>query len=103
MFGDYAFVGNYRVHPDPNQEAFFFGLLRECVDKRIVDEQLIREEMKQNHVRHDAFEVMDWLASRANRLTKSAPAPPRGHVSRAGAGARRLLSQMARSLSTSSC
>jgi hypothetical protein len=65
MFGDYAFVGNYRVHPDPNQEAFFFGLLRECVDKRIVDEQLIREEMKQNHVRHDAFEVMDRLASRA--------------------------------------
>jgi hypothetical protein len=65
MFGDYAFVGNYRLHPDANQEAFFFGLLRECVDKRIVDEQFIREEMKKNHVRHDAFEVMDRLKSRA--------------------------------------
>lgn len=65
MFGDYAFVGNYRLHPDANQEAFFFGLLRECVDKRIVDEQFIRDEMKKNHVRHDAFEVMDRLKSRA--------------------------------------
>lgn len=65
MFGDYAFVGNYRPHPDPNQEAFFFGLLRECIDQRIVDEPFIREEMRLNHVRHDAFEVMDRLASRA--------------------------------------
>jgi len=65
MFGDYAFVGNYRAHPDPNQEAFFFGLLRECVDQGVVDEQFIREEMKRNHVRHDAFEVMDRLATRA--------------------------------------
>lgn len=65
MFGDYAFVGSYRAHPDANQEAFFFGLLRECLDQRIVDEAFIREEMKRNHVRHDAFEVMDRLASRA--------------------------------------
>ena len=38
LFGDYAFLGHYVQHPDPNQERFFFGLLRECVDKGIVTE-----------------------------------------------------------------
>ncbi|MFK7895557.1 MAG: hypothetical protein AB8G23_06955 [Myxococcota bacterium] len=59
FFGDYAFVGPYKPHPDPNQEAFFFGLLRECLDQRIVDEDFVRAEMQRNHVRHDAFEVLD--------------------------------------------
>lgn len=59
VFGDYAFLGSYVRHPDPNQERFFFGLLRECVDKGIVSEELLRDEMKQNHVRHDAFEVLE--------------------------------------------
>jgi hypothetical protein len=61
-FGDYAFVPDYKPHPDPRQEAFFFGLLRECVDKGIVSEEFIREEMARNHVRHDAFEVLDQVA-----------------------------------------
>jgi hypothetical protein len=59
VFGDYAFLGSYVPHPDPNQERFFFGLLRECLDKGIVSEELLRDEMKQNHVRHDAFEVLE--------------------------------------------
>ncbi|MBK8174118.1 MAG: hypothetical protein IPK66_02060 [Rhodospirillales bacterium] len=59
VFGDYAFLGHYVPHPDPNQERFFFGLLRECVDKGIVSEDLLREEMRQNHIRHDAFEVLE--------------------------------------------
>ena len=59
LFGDYAFLGHYARHPDPNQERFFFALLRECVDKGIVSEEMLREEMKQNHVRHDAFEVLE--------------------------------------------
>jgi hypothetical protein len=37
----------------------FFGLLRECIDKGLVTEEMLRNEMKQNHVRHDAFEVLD--------------------------------------------
>jgi hypothetical protein len=49
----------YRAHPDGNQERFFFGLLRECVEKGIISEAKLREEMKRNHVRHDAFEVLD--------------------------------------------
>jgi hypothetical protein len=59
MFGDYAFVPDYQPHPDRKQEALFFGLLRECVEKGLVSEDFIRDEMSKNHVRHDAFEVLD--------------------------------------------
>jgi hypothetical protein len=59
LFGDYTFLGTYSRHPDQNQERLFFGLLRECVDKGIVTEDLLREEMRLNHVRHDAFEVLE--------------------------------------------
>lgn len=59
LFGDYAFLPDYKSHPDRRQEEFFFGLLRECVEKRIISEDFLREEMGRNHVRHDAFEVLD--------------------------------------------
>jgi len=52
-------AAGYRAHPDPNQERFFFGLLKECLEKGIVSEALLREEMRQNHVRHDAFRVLE--------------------------------------------
>ena len=59
LFGEYGLMGRYKPHPDPNQERFFFGLLKECVEQGIVTEEMIREEMRQNHVRHDALEVLD--------------------------------------------
>jgi hypothetical protein len=59
LFGDYGLLGNYARHPDQNQERLFFGLLRECVEQGIVSEQLLRQEMQQNHVRHDAFEMIE--------------------------------------------
>ena len=59
FFGEYGLLGSYKPHPDPNQERFFFGLLKECVEQGIVTEAMIREEMRQNHVRHDAFAVLD--------------------------------------------
>ena len=59
IFGHYAFMGHYLPHPDPAQEAFFFGLLKECLEKGIVTEEQVREEMRQNHVRHDALEVIE--------------------------------------------
>jgi hypothetical protein len=59
LFGDYAFLGHIAQHPDLKQEQFFFGLLRECVEKGIVSEQMIRQEMREDHVRHDALEVLD--------------------------------------------
>ena len=59
LFGDYAFAGHYKSHPDPNQEQFFFTLLRECVEKGTVTEDMVRDAMRHNYVRHDAFEVME--------------------------------------------
>ncbi len=59
IFGNYAFMGRFLPHPDPNQERFFFGLLRECVDEGIVTEDMVREEMRQDHVRHDALAVLE--------------------------------------------
>ncbi|MGF1527318.1 MAG: hypothetical protein ACFCBW_11055 [Candidatus Competibacterales bacterium] len=66
LFGDYAFLGSYKSHPDPRQEQLFFGLLKECLEQKIVSEELVRQEMSQNHVRHDAFDVID----RTPRLAK---------------------------------
>ena len=66
LFGEYALLGNYKVHPDPNQERFFFGLLRECLDKGFVSEDLLRNEMRQNHVRHDALEMIKRTPPIAN-------------------------------------
>ena len=59
LSGSGNFFRNYLRHPDQNQEAFFFGLLRECVEQGVVTEDMLREEMRQNHVRHDAFELLD--------------------------------------------
>jgi len=36
LFGEYAFLGRYTAHPDPNQERFFFGLLNEALEKGVV-------------------------------------------------------------------
>ncbi len=59
LFGEYAFLGNYKPHPDKNQENLFFGLLRECLDQGIVDEPLLRDEAARKHVRPDVFEVLE--------------------------------------------
>ena len=59
LFGDYGLLGHYSRHPDRNQERFFFGLLRECLDQDVVSEQHLREEMRQNHLRHDTLEVLE--------------------------------------------
>ncbi len=61
LFGDYGLLGHYVRHPDQKQEQLFFGLLRECLEKGIVTEELLREEMRHNHVRHDAFEVIEQV------------------------------------------
>jgi len=59
LFGVYGLLGTYKAHPDKNQENFFFGLLRECVDEGIVTEDLLKEAMRNNFVRHDAYQVME--------------------------------------------
>lgn len=64
LFGEYGLLGHYRAHPDPRQEQFFFGLLRECLEQGVITQSQVEDEMRQNHVRHDALE----LAERTPRL-----------------------------------
>ena len=59
LFGEYGLLGRYQPHPDPAQEAFFFGLLKELIDQGRVNEAMLREQMQQNHVRHDALELLE--------------------------------------------
>lgn len=59
LLGEYALLGKYQPHPDPRQEQFFFDLLRECLDKGVISESLVRDEMAKNHVRHDALALVD--------------------------------------------
>ncbi len=59
LFGDYGWLGLYREHPDRSQQNMFFGLLKECLESGHVTEQLVRDEIGRNHVRRDAFEVLD--------------------------------------------
>jgi len=59
IFGEYGLLGHYHAHPDPKQEQLFFGLVRECLEQGIISESLIQDEMRQNHVRHDALRVVE--------------------------------------------
>jgi hypothetical protein len=59
LFGEYGLLGRYQEHPDKRQEQFFFGLLQECLESGHVSEELVRDEISKNHVRHDAFEVLE--------------------------------------------
>ncbi|MEP5764466.1 MAG: hypothetical protein ABJ308_07725 [Halieaceae bacterium] len=59
VFGEYGLLGHYHQHPDKNQEHLFFGLLKECLDCGHVSEQLVRDEISKNHVRPDAFDVLE--------------------------------------------
>jgi hypothetical protein len=58
LFGEYGLLGAYQPHPDPRQESFFFTLLTECLDKGVISESTVKDEMARNHVRHDALELV---------------------------------------------
>ena len=52
-------LGHYKKHPDDNQERLFFALLKECVEKGIVDQEpCSMSRCALNYVRHDALEVL---------------------------------------------
>lgn len=48
----------YKKHPDPRQEAFFFSLLKECLDQGKVSKAVVEEHMRKKHVRADALDVL---------------------------------------------
>ena len=58
LFGDYKFAGTYGKHPDPNQETFFFGLVRDALADGAITESQLRDEISQGHLRADAFELV---------------------------------------------
>ena len=80
LFGEYAFLGHYKGHPDINQQHFFFGLLKECLEKGIISEDFVRNEMRQNHVRHDAIEILEQTPD-----LPPAPAHPLSQVAKEAA------------------
>lgn len=49
----------YRPHPDPNQEAFFFALLAECLDAGEVTREALADAVKERHIRPDALALAD--------------------------------------------
>jgi hypothetical protein len=58
LFGDYKFAGNYAAHPDPRQEAFFFGLVKEALEDGEVTETQLQDEIAQGHLRTDALQLV---------------------------------------------
>jgi hypothetical protein len=58
LFGDYKFAGTYDAHPDPNQEKFFFGLVKDALADGAITEEQLREEMDQGHLRSDALQLV---------------------------------------------
>ena len=55
---EYHPYGTYQKHFDPNQERFFFCLLKECLEKGVISEQFLREEIKKKYVRKDVFKLL---------------------------------------------
>jgi hypothetical protein len=51
--------GHYKPHPDPAQERFFFGLLRECLAEGVIARAVVEEEIERRHVRRDALALID--------------------------------------------
>jgi hypothetical protein len=51
--------GNYRKHPDLLQEELFFSMLRECLDLKLVDDAMLRDEIAQKHIRDDAQVLLE--------------------------------------------
>jgi hypothetical protein len=62
FFGNNRLIGRYWRHPDPKQERLFFALLRECMEQGEVSDEMLRDEMRRNHVRHDARELLERTA-----------------------------------------
>lgn len=59
LFGDYKFAGSYAAHPDPNQEKFFFSLVREALADGAITEAMLHREMRSGHLRPDAMQLIE--------------------------------------------
>jgi len=59
----------YLPHPDPAQEQYFFGLLKECLEQGSITAEFLKKEIRRNHIRHDVFDVIAKLPSVEKRTT----------------------------------
>jgi hypothetical protein len=55
--------GHYKPHPDPEQERFFFTLLRECLSAGVITRAVVEEEIERRHVRRDALALVDSVSA----------------------------------------
>jgi hypothetical protein len=51
----------YQPHPDPRQERLFFALLKECLDEGSITRSFLRQAMRKNYLRKDAFTLLEAL------------------------------------------
>lgn len=51
----------YQPHPDRNQEQLFFGLVRECLKKKVFTTKFLRAEIRKGHLRSDALSLAESL------------------------------------------
>jgi hypothetical protein len=58
----------YLPHPDPEQEAFFFDLLRQALEAGVIEEALVRRGIDRHDVRPDAFELLARAGYRAGAV-----------------------------------
>ncbi len=57
--------GHYKPHPDPAQERFFFGLLREALAAGAFPLSIVEEEIELRHVRRDALALLNGTGASA--------------------------------------
>jgi len=58
--------GVYKPHPDPKQEQFFFGLLREALAANAFPLSIVEEEIEYRHVRSDALALINSAGTKAS-------------------------------------
>lgn len=51
----------YLPHPDIKQEQYFLGLLKECIDKNVIDEKFLLAEISASNLRKDIFQQLEKI------------------------------------------
>lgn len=51
-------VERYKPHPDPRQEQYFFGLLKECVREGLLTPENLQNEIRHRHIRPDSLKLL---------------------------------------------
>ncbi len=66
----------YKPHPGPNQEAYFFALLAECLDAGEVTREEVEDGIGQRHIRPDALALAERHRGRLGPTAAERTAAP---------------------------